>query len=158
MFNFSLPWSHSTYPRFLSFWFLISCSLASIFTFTASSRQRFWCVSCYSCSPMSTTIRLIISIVCCSCYSISSGFFFFFSFCAGLQWSDQFCLSYDCPWLSFLLGNHHKELCSCSGLDNYLLMPVLVTFSSPHSRVTQFLGAHAAVMALLGFVGLVSWG
>ena len=66
------------------FCFLISCSLASIFTFTASASQRFWCVSCYSCSPMSTTIRLIISIVCCFCCSISSDFFFFVQACKDL--------------------------------------------------------------------------
>jgi len=67
----------------------------------------------------------------------------FFLFCAGLQGSDQCFLSYDCPWLSFPPANHHKELCSCTVLDNYLLLLVLVTFVSPESGVRQFLEVHA---------------
>lgn len=117
--------------------FFINCSLASIFTFTASVSQRFWCVSCYSCSPMSTTLSLIIPIVCCCRCPISSNFFFF---CAGLLWSDQCFLSCDCSWLSFLLVNHHKQL-SCSVLDNYLLLLVLVVVLQTTEQRQTILGS-----------------
>lgn len=144
--------------------FFINCSLASIFTFTASVSQRFWCVSCYSCSPMSTNLSLIIPIVCCCRCPISSNFFFF---CAGLICTDL--ISAFCHVTA--PGYHSYWLIITS---SFLAQCWIITYSCwfwwlfcrPQSSVKQFLEAqasivhskvHTAIMKMLGFVGLISW-